>query len=133
MNCYVRHQHLGVFFFKNVMASGGLYSTIHINNSQSLIINFVHWTQLSEHWTHDTDSMLLNIRTTTCKVHLYLNLKWRLYRPSHHGWLHLGVSISWFFASFFSVCLQMRKQEENLQKCQKLDFDLVQIYNIHII
>ena len=36
-----------VFFI--VVASGGLYSTIYINNSQYLIIIFVHWTQLSEY------------------------------------------------------------------------------------
>ena len=33
-----------------LMASGGFYSTIYINNSQSLNNHlFVHWTQLSEY------------------------------------------------------------------------------------
>ena len=45
-------------FFFYEMASGGLYSLISINNLQSLLIIFVHWTQLSEYWTHDTDYML---------------------------------------------------------------------------
>ena len=33
-------------FFSYVMASGGLYSLILHHNSQSLVIIFVHWTQL---------------------------------------------------------------------------------------
>ena len=35
--------------FFNVMASAGLYSLIYINNSQSQLIIFVQWTQLSEY------------------------------------------------------------------------------------
>ena len=44
-----------IFFY--VKASGGLCSLILHHNSQSLII-FVHWTQLLEYWSNDTNYTL---------------------------------------------------------------------------
>ena len=40
-------QEEGIIFY--VMALGGLHSLFYINNSQSLLIVFVHWTQLLGH------------------------------------------------------------------------------------
>ena len=37
------------------MASSGQYSVIYINNLHSKLIIFVHWRQLLEHGTHDTN------------------------------------------------------------------------------
>ena len=60
-----------IVFIIIVMASGGLYSTIYINNLQSLKIIFVHWTQLSKYWTHGTDYRLLNIIAVFVTINMY--------------------------------------------------------------
>ena len=46
------------FFY--VLASGGLYFLIYITIHSPLIIIFVHWTQLLEYWSHDTNYVLWN-------------------------------------------------------------------------
>ena len=51
------------------MASGGLYSLIYIT-IQSLLIIFVHWTQLSEYWTHDTDYIMWSFNLHTHLTHI---------------------------------------------------------------
>ena len=45
LSLFYQNKQTGLVFF-NVMASGGLYFSYLHNNSQSLLIIFVHWTQL---------------------------------------------------------------------------------------
>ena len=44
--------------FFNVMASGGLFSSVYITIYSPNLIIFSYWTQLSEYCTHVTDYML---------------------------------------------------------------------------
>ena len=64
---------LGEPTFKKILFFNGirwpLFSYLHIN-SKSLLIIFVHLTQLLEYWTHDTDYMLWNITFYSLYVHI---------------------------------------------------------------
>ena len=45
-----------IFYLFNVMASGGLYSSIYITIHSPYLIIFVHWTQLLEYWTQNKNT-----------------------------------------------------------------------------
>ena len=63
------------------------------HNSQSLLIIFVHWTQPSEYWTHDTDYMLFVIL---------------VFRVLYTSWIKL------FFSHNFSIILKCLERDLNL-------------------
>ena len=56
---------LKIIFFNLSGIRWPLFSYLH-HNSQSLLIIFVHWTQLSEYWKHETDYMFFVILFLRC-------------------------------------------------------------------